>query len=137
VDLETTIASLRQRLNENPEDADAAVQLGNLCYDQHDAPQAVMYYLIALNIDPGQPGVRTDMGTMLWRTGNVGLAEQAFRRVIAEHPDFGNAYVNLGHLLQRAKNDSARAKEVWRTLIQNHPQSAAAVEAGRLLVAEH
>lgn len=123
----------KARLNENPNDAEAAATLGNIYYDLKDAPRAILYYLVALGIDPGQPAVRTDMGTMLWQNGDVALAEQAFRRVIADHPGFGNAYLNLGHLLREARKDAAQAKEIWRTLAVEYPEDPAAAEAVRLL----
>ncbi len=120
-------------LNENPNDAGAAATLGNIYYDLKDAPRAILYYLISLDIDPAQPAVRTDMGTMLWQNGDAGLAEQAFRRVIADHPGFGNAYINLGHLLREERMDAAQAREVWRTLSVEYPDDQAAAEAARLL----
>lgn len=123
----------KARLNENPNDAEAAATLGNIYYDLNDAPRAILYYLVALGISPDQPAVRVDMGTMLWHNGDVALAEQAFRRVIADHPGFGNAYINLGHLLQEARKDAAQAKEVWRTLAVEYPEDPAAVEAFKLL----
>lgn len=123
----------KARLNENPNDAGAAATLGNIYYDMKDAPRAILYYLVALGIDPDQPAVRTDMGAMLWQNGDVGLAEQAFRRVIADHPGFGNAYINLGHLLREARKDTAQAKEIWRILAVEHPDDPANAEAVRLL----
>lgn len=133
VDTTTTIALLKDRLNENPADVQAAVALGNAYFDKQDAPQAIMYYLVALNINPDQPGVRTDMGTMLWRNENISLAEQAFRKVIQDSPDFGNAYVNLGYLLQYARNDLAQARKVWQSLVDKYPEQPAAVKAREIL----
>lgn len=129
-------AEPKARLNENPNDAEAAATLGNIYYDLEDAPRAILYYLVALGIDPNQPGVRTDMGAMLWKNGDVGLAEQAFRRVIADHPGFGNAYINLGHLLREARKNTAQAKEIWRTLVTGYPDDPAVAEAIRLLAKE-
>lgn len=126
-------AEPKARLNENPNDAEAAATLGNIYYDLKDAPRAILYYLISLDIDPAQPAVRTDMGTMLWQNGDDGLAEHAFRRVIADHPGFGNAYINLGHLLQQARKDTAQAKEIWRILAVEYPNDSASAEAARLL----
>ena len=139
MDLETTIAQLRERLNANPDGADAAeaaATLGNIFYDEEDPPHAIMYYLIALEIDPDQPGTRTDMGAMLWQTGNVALAERAFRRVLAEHPDFGNAYINLGLLLEHGMGDTAQAREIWQTLVDRYPDDPSAEEARRLLTTQ-
>jgi len=129
-------AEPKARLNENPNDAEAAATLGNIYYDMKDAPRAILYYLVTLGIDPDQPAVRTDMGAMLWQNGDVALAEQAFRRVIADHPGFGNAYINLGHLLREARKDTDQAREIWRTLVTNYPDDPAVAEAIRLLAKE-
>lgn len=129
-------AEPKARLNENPNDAEAAATLGNIYYDLGDAPRAILYYLVVLGIDPNQPGVRTDMGAMLWKNGDIGLAEQAFRRVIADHPGFGNAYINLGHLLREARKNTAQAKEIWRALVTGYPDDPAVAEAIRLLAKE-
>ena len=127
------IVASKARLNENPNDAQAAATLGNIYYDMKDAPRAILYYLISLDIDPAQPAVRTDMGTMLWQNGDVGLAEQAFRRVIADHPGFGNAYINLGHLLQQARKDAEQAREIWSILAVESPDDPANTEVIRLM----
>jgi len=127
------IVASKARLNENPNDAQAAATLGNIYYDMKDAPRAILYYLISLDIDPAQPAVRTDMGTMLWQNGDVGLAEQAFRRVIADHPGFGNAYINLGHLLQQARKDAEQAREIWSILAVEYPDDPANTEVIRLM----
>lgn len=127
------IVASKARLNENPNDAQAAATLGNIYYDMKDAPRAILYYLISLDIDPAQPAVRTDMGTMLWQNGDVGLAEQAFRRVIADHPGFGNAYINLGHLLQQARKDAEQAREIWSILAVESPDDPANAEVIRLM----
>jgi len=127
------IVASKARLNENPNDAQAAATLGNIYYDMKDAPRAILYYLISLDIDPAQPAVRTDMGTMLWQNGDVGLAEQAFRRVIADHPGFGNAYINLGHLLQQARKDAEQAREIWSILAVEYPDDPANAEVIRLM----
>jgi len=127
------IVASKARLNENPNDAQAAATLGNIYYDMKDAPRAILYYLTSLGIDSDQPGVRTDMGTMLWHNGDVALAEQAFRRVIAEHPYFGNAYVNLGLLLREARKDAEQAREIWSILAVEYPDDPANAEVIRLM----
>ena len=67
------------------------------------------------------PGLRTDMGAMYWKNENVSLAEQAFRETIARDPGFGHAYVNLGLLLQLARNNLTEARAVWLQLITLNP----------------
>ncbi len=121
------------RLNQNPRDIEAAVTLGNMYYDHDEAAQSILYYTVALDIDPNQPGVRTDMGTMYWKNGNVSFAERAFRRVVQESPGFGNAYLNLGYLLLHAKNEVKEARRFWQQLVDQYPGEAAAEQAEKLL----
>jgi len=125
---------LKQRLNSNPEDFEAAAQLGNICYDNNEPALAVVYYRIALDINPASPGIRTDMGTMYWQIDNVAHAESAYRQVIREHPGFGNAYLNLGYLLLNAKNEIKEARNVWTELIKNWPNDPAADKIRSLLI---
>jgi len=121
------------RLNQNPQDIEAAVTLGNMYYDHDEAAQSILYYNIALDIDPNQPGARTDMGTMYWKNGNISFAERAFRRVVDEFPGFGNAYLNLGYLLLHAKNEVKEARWFWQQLVDQYPDEPAAEQAEKLL----
>lgn len=133
--METTsnVALLIERLNKNAKDIDAALSLGNMYFDQKNAGLAVLYYRLALDINPALPGVWTDMGTMYWQNGNVSLAEQAFREAIARDADFGHAYVNLGLLLQHAKNKVAEARETWQQLVTRNADHPVAGKARELL----
>ena len=125
---------LKKRLNENPADFEAASTLGNICYDNQEPAQAVVYYRIALDINPKSATVRTDMGTMYWQMDNVAHAEQEFRRVITENPGFGNAYLNLGFLLMHAKQEVKAARSIWTELITGWPKDAAAPKMRDLLM---
>ncbi|NOZ54056.1 MAG: tetratricopeptide repeat protein [Gammaproteobacteria bacterium] len=129
-----TINALLKQLNADSNDISTAVQLGNLYYDKREAPQAILYYQHALSLDDDQPGVRTDLGTMYWENGNVSLAELAFRKVIDKHPDFGNAYLNLGLLLVRGKNQVQEGRDLWQGLIDKLPKHAAVPRAKQLLM---
>jgi len=125
--------ALIARLNQNPRDIEAAVTLGNMYYDQDEAAQSILYYNVALDVNPNQPGVRTDMGTMYWKNGNVSFAERAFRQVVQEFPGFGNAYLNLGYLLLHAKNEVKEARRFWQQLVDQYPDEAATEQAEKLL----
>ena len=131
--LEHIIDNLKQQLNKNPVDIEAAVMLGNYYYDQSDAAQSIVYYQYALDLNPNQPAVRTDLGTMFWKNGDIGIAERNFREVIAHYPDFGNAYLNLGLLLARGKHQVSDARKVWQQLIDLCPGHPAVDKARQLL----
>lgn len=133
MDEKTSIALLKERLNKDLTDLDAAVSLGNLYYDKGDIAQSIIFYRLALDINPSLSGVRTDMGTMYWRNDNLSLAEQAFREVIKQDPSFGHAYVNLGLLLQHTKGDVEQARSIWQDLVNANPSHPVAGKARELL----
>lgn len=128
-----TVAQLKERLNKDSNDIDAAISLGNIYYDNGDAGQAILYYRRALDINPALPGVRTDLGTMYWRNDDISLAEQAFREAIVHDPGFGHAYVNLGLLLHRAKNNVTEARVAWQQLLSLNPNHEVAAKARELM----
>jgi len=127
------ITELKERLNKDAKDIDAAIMLGNIFYDRGDSGQSILYYRLALDIDPARPSVRTDLGTMYWRNNDIGQAEQAFRDAIELDSGFGNAYVNLGLLLHRAKKNVTEARAVWEKLLTINPDHAAADKVRELL----
>lgn len=133
MDTDNTVTQLRERLSKDSNDIDAAISLGNIFYDNGDSGQSILYYLRALEINPDLPGVRTDLGTMYWRNNDIGLAEQAFRDAIGSDDSFGFAYLNLGLLLYRAKNDIAGARSAWHKLLAVNPNHQAAGKARELL----
>lgn len=131
---EQIFLDLKKRLNANPKDFETAATLGNICYDNEEPAFAIVYYRIALDINPHSPEVRTDMATMYWQIDNVAHAEQAYRQVIKENPGFGNAYLNLGYLLLNAKNELKAARAIWTELIQGWPNDPAADKIRSLLL---
>jgi len=133
MDINENVAQLKERLNKDSGDIDAAISLGNIYYDAGDAGQAILYYRRALDINPDLPAVRTDLGTMYWRNNDISMSEQEFRAAISSDAGFGHAYVNLGLLLHRAKNDVSAARALWQKLLDINPGHDAAAKARELL----
>jgi tetratricopeptide (TPR) repeat protein len=129
------LEQLRTALNNNPDDVVTAAALGNLYYDSGNAALAIVYYSVALRIDPRLPDIWTDMGTMYWQNGDISLAERAYREAIRVSPGFGNAYLNLGLLYRDAKRNPAQASALWKDLVERFPKHSAA-ERARALLAE-
>lgn len=133
MDEKSSIGQLKDRLNRDINDIEAALSLANLYYDMNDAPRSILYYRRVLDINPALPNARTDLGAMYWRNEDIGLAEQAFRDAIASDPSFGQAYVNLGLLLRHAKGNVSAARTVWQELLAVDPEHALAGKARELL----
>jgi len=133
MDASNDIGLLKARLNNDINDVEAALSLGNLYYDMNDAPRSIVYYRRVLDINPELTNARTDLGAMYWRNEDIGLAEQAFRDAIASDSGFAQAYVNLGLLLQLARGKVAEARAVWQQLLDINPNHALAAKARELL----
>jgi len=133
MDEKNSIGLLKERLNKDINDIEAALSLGNMYYDLNDAPRSIVYYRRVLDIDPTLSNARTDLGAMYWRNEDVGLAEQAFRDTISRDPGFGQAYVNLGLLLRHAKGNISEARAVWQQMLDANPEHALAEKARELL----
>ena len=127
------VAALRNRLNADINDLEAAKALGDIYFDSGDAPLSILFYRHVLDLDPGLSGVRTDLGTMYWRSENLSLAEKAFRDVIARDSGFGHAYINLGLLLRHAKGNIIEARAIWQQLLDIDPEHEVAAKAQELL----
>lgn len=57
------IEALESQLKENPNDAGALLQLGNIYYDQKLFARGIMMYDRYLQINPSNPDARVDLGT--------------------------------------------------------------------------
>lgn len=85
---------LKKRIEQNPTDFDALVQLGNMYMDVSKFPQAIDYFKRALAVRE-EPSVRTDLGICYKQSGQMQQARDAFQKVAAEQPDQWQAVYNL------------------------------------------
>ena len=118
------IQPLLRRLENNPNDPDLLVNIGNAYYDDHDYVKAAGYYQRYLGLRPLDAGVRTDMGTAIWYSGNPDGAIQQYETVLSSQPDYPNALFNLGVVQWQGKHDDQAAIKCWERLLQVHPDYA-------------
>jgi cytochrome c-type biogenesis protein CcmH/NrfG len=103
---------LKKRIDQNPNDVEALVQLGNMYMDVAKFPQAIDYFSRALNVRE-DASVRTDLGICYKQSGQNDKAREAFAKVAAEQPDQWQAIYNLAVVDGELKRyDEARAELV-------------------------
>lgn len=126
-DINTMAAPLIEAVKQNPNDFDALTKLGNFYYDQRQYQQAVEYYGKALDVQPGNNGVRTDMGTAYWYLGDMNRATQEFDKVLKQDPKYPQALFNLGIVKWQGQKDPKGAVATWKKLLElnpNYPERA-------------
>jgi tetratricopeptide (TPR) repeat protein len=113
----------KQRLEANPKDLEALIALGNANFDIQRFDKAKELYLRALEIDPENVRVRTDLASCYRNTGDLEQALKELDRVLAIDPKHENALYNLGVLLLNDKQDPKGAAAAWEKLIAAHPHA--------------
>ncbi|HEY2091887.1 MAG TPA: tetratricopeptide repeat protein [Thermoanaerobaculia bacterium] len=88
------LETLKKQVEQNPNDFDALVQLGNMYMDVSKFPQAIDYFKRALAVRE-EPSIRTDLGICYKQSGQMEQARDAFRKVATEQPDQWQAVYNL------------------------------------------
>ncbi|MDO8589203.1 MAG: tetratricopeptide repeat protein [Armatimonadota bacterium] len=76
---------------------------GNAAFDAHNRQAAIEAYEKALEMDPHNPDVLTDTGTMYLELGNTQKAIEYFQRAANESPEHANSRYNLAIAFMSAK----------------------------------
>jgi hypothetical protein len=122
------LTDLRDRLQRNPNDLGALVNLANLYFDAAKYPQAIGYYKRALAIDPENPDTRTDYATALHAVGEDLTSLRELDVVLANHPHFAEALFNEG-IVANAIGRRTQAIAAFKTFLKVAPGDQRAGDA--------
>jgi tetratricopeptide (TPR) repeat protein len=124
---------LKKQVEQNPNDFDALVQLGNMYMDVSKFPQAIDYFKRALAVRE-EPSVRTDLGICYKQSGQNENARDAFRKVANERPDQWQAVFNLA-IVDGEMKDYADARAQLAKLKQMRPNDPEVAKLEQALAA--
>jgi hypothetical protein len=122
------LTELRGRLQANPNDIGALVNLANLYFDAGKYAQAVPYYERALVLDPDNPDTRTDYATALHAENQDLKALAELHAVLAKRPKFPEALFNDG-VVANAVGRRTEAVEAFRLFLRVAPHDERAGDA--------
>lgn len=111
----------KARLDKNPKDVEALVFLGNANYDIQRFEKAKEFYLQALDADPHNTHVQTDLASAYRNLGDIDKALEELDRVLKVDPKHEVALYNSGIIYLNDKNDVTKATAAWEKLIQIKP----------------
>jgi tetratricopeptide (TPR) repeat protein len=119
--VDQAVAPLLATLKTSPDDFNTIVQVANLYYDGRQYPEAVKYYQLAVNSQPANADVLTDLGTSLWYTGDADGAITEFQKALRYRPGHPATLFNLGVVRWQGKLDPKGAVEAWEQLLRENP----------------
>jgi len=113
------INELKRRVQDDPTDLPALVELANLHHDVGMWPQAIGWYEQALALSPDDPDLMTDLGICYRGTGEYARALELFARANAERPGHWQSLFNAVIVAafdledwERARRDLAELEKI-------------------------
>jgi cytochrome c-type biogenesis protein CcmH/NrfG len=118
-------APLLEKLKGDPNNSDLLIQVGNIYKSTHQFKDAAGYYDKALQVDPKNVAIRTEMASCLYYNGDVDGAISQLQQSLHYDPKDANSLFNLGMIKWRGKQDDKGALAAWQQLLKSNPQLSA------------
>lgn len=122
------LQGFKARLEKDPKDLEALIFLANSNFDIQRFEKAQSLYLRALEVDPDNLHVRTDLASAYRHLGHSDKAVTALQIVLKINPNHQVALYNLGIILLNDQNDPPGAADAWERLVQINPNDPLAEE---------
>ncbi len=130
-------APLLEQLKKDPKNSDLLFQVGNIYKATHQFKDAAGYYDKALQADPKNIAIRTELASCLYYDGDVDGAISQLQQSLNYDPKDPNSLFNLGVIKWQGKQDGPGALAAWQELLKSNPQlSADRKEAVQKLMAD-
>jgi cytochrome c-type biogenesis protein CcmH/NrfG len=119
----TKVQALESVANQNPNDAEPRVQLGNLYFDAERYTDAITWYEAAHALKPSDPNVSTDLGVAYYYTNQPDRAIAQFEKSLAADPNHTKTLLNIGIVKAFGKQDYEGAAQAWQQVVAIAPNS--------------
>ena len=114
-------APLLAELKKNAKDKKALTQTAYVYKSAHQFQNAANYFGRALEIDPKDVKIRTEMASCLYYGGDIDGALAQLQQSLKSEPNDANSLFNLGMIRWKGKNDAAGAVAAWQELLSTNP----------------
>ncbi len=121
LDVEKEVKFLRNVLQQDPQNLQAWIKLGNVTMDAERYNEAIDAYGKALEIDPKNVNVRVDRGVCYRRVGRSDQAIEHFKKAIEIDPNHLTAYRNMGVVLAFDLNRYDEAADYFEKYLKLAP----------------
>jgi tetratricopeptide (TPR) repeat protein len=110
-DQESAQAAFARALKDDPNNFDGNLRMGVLLRNDEHFDEALQYFQHALQIRPGDPGVRYQIASLKLAVGQVQQARGELETLVAEAPTFTEAHVSLASAYYREKRKAEGDRE--------------------------
>ena len=127
------LEELNERIENNPADFHAYLELGNMYSMIGRYEEASEYYESYIEIQPDDGRVRIALAEMYANSGNYEKAILHLDEASKIDPEDEFALYNLG-IVSVSMGDTLSAKTAWEKLVEKNPTSEIGISAGRNLI---
>ncbi len=126
------IEETANQLEQDPNNVQLNIQMGNLLFDSQKFEEAIPYYNNALKVEPNNPDVIVDLGVCYFNLEDYNKAKDLFEQALDKNPNHVNALYNLGVVAVRLREMDV-LMESWSKLVEVAPGSPQAAQASQIL----
>jgi len=112
---------LLEKLKTDPNNPALLTEVGHVYLATHQFKDAVSYFGKALEIDPKNVPLRTQMASCMYYGGDVDGAINQLQQSLHYSPTDANSLFNLGMIKWQGKQDNKGAIETWQQLLKSNP----------------
>jgi tetratricopeptide (TPR) repeat protein len=130
---EGRVQALTTIVKNDPNNADAVVQLANTYFDGERWDDAITWYERALQIKPQDADISTDLGVSYYYTNRPDQALSQFEQSLKIDPQHTKTLLNKGIVLAFGKENLSAAAEEWKKVVTLAPDSQEGQAARKML----
>jgi membrane associated rhomboid family serine protease/Tfp pilus assembly protein PilF len=119
--IQANIAALKQKIQQNPNDASAHYALAHAYFSNDQIPDGERELQRVLELDPHDTAARLDLGALYLDQNQAAAAEEQFTKLAAQQPGNARAHVGLGMALADEQKHEAAVRE-YQTALRLDPQ---------------
>jgi len=112
---------LLQKLKTDPKNVDLLNKTALTYKAAHQFKEAIVYFQKALDVDPRNVAIRTDMASCLYYTGDIDGALAELDKSLSYDPKHAGTLMNIGIIKWQGKKDVDGAIAAWQTLLKLNP----------------
>lgn len=113
---------LLEKLKSDPTNSELLKQVGNIYESTHQFKDAAGYYDKALQVNPKNVAIRTQLASSLYYSGDVDGAIAQLEKALQYDPKDANSLFNIGMIKWQGKQDAKGAVAAWQELLKSNPQ---------------